>query len=177
MRVLDLRTLSWSSREAREEGGGTLAAVSGAAAVVAPNRAAYVFGGARTSVVDVRRVLDSQSAIDPTPGRTFRARCLDLTEDPGRARGTAVAEPMDWIDATAESSGPGPCPRAHLHRDPRGRRRVRVRRYSNPRRRRSGAGVRQDETLGDLWALDGAEGAWRWWTETGPAVESWEARA
>lgn len=169
-RVLDLRTMSWSSREAREEGGGALAAVSGAAAVVAPNQAAYVFGGAeRTAVAEVS---DGSSTDEPEPDPTkevMRARCLDLAEDPGPNPGLSAAKAMDWIDATAASSGPGPCPRAHHTATLVG---GDVYVFGGIRTHGDGGaawGVRQDETLGDLWAFDGAEGAWRLVDGNGPS--------
>ena len=123
--VLCLRALEWTTREAREENGDAPAAVSGAAALVAPNDAAYVFGGAaRTRARGLGGLFgcaddddDERQKISRRGARAMPVRVLDLTEDPGppdervdgnkrgvggNTRGGAKKRAMAWIDAVAE---------------------------------------------------------------------------
>ena len=131
--VLCLRALEWTTREAREENGDAPAAVSGAAALVAPNDAAYVFGGAAGSRARGLGGLFGSWRDDDdekenggrhaSGGRgSMPVRVLDLTEDPGppdagddprgatgrgvgaKKRGGAKKRPMEWIDAVAEDA-------------------------------------------------------------------------
>jgi acyl-CoA-binding protein len=119
--VLCLRALEWTMREAREEGGDAPAAVSGAAALLAPNDAAYVFGGAaRTRARGVGGFFGrADDDDDENSRREHRAMCvrvLDLTEDPGPPDDRGSKEPreprgkkrrpMEWIDAVAEDASP-----------------------------------------------------------------------
>ena len=189
--VLCLRAMEWTTREAREENGDAPSAVSGAAALLAPNDAAYVFGGdvgtrarglgglgglgARFgSSRDDDDDDEKENSLQPSR-RSMPVRALDLTEDPGppekradprvaKKRGGAKKRPMEWIDAVAEDAFPdaaGPRARAHHSATLVG---GEVYVFGGWSVAGDGKG---GEALGDLWAFDGAEGTWRLVTGAG----------
>jgi hypothetical protein len=130
--VLCLRTLVWHTRDACEESGDAPACVIGAAALVAPNDAAYVFGGAEKARTPKRGFGgflsrgddDDQGEEDGGDSETrnrVTVRCLDLTEDPGPpdaelggripakhgGGGPRKKKRMEWIDGAAEDGAAG----------------------------------------------------------------------
>jgi hypothetical protein len=122
-RVLDLTTMTWTTRvateaaadaegadteEEEEEGGrAPAAAISGAAAAVAHNGAAYVFGGAERSAAASGAWVKATEATTLFP--VISVRCLDLAVDPGPKEEEEEEEggkeeeaaAMEWMDASA----------------------------------------------------------------------------
>ena len=169
-RVLDLTTLTWSSREASEERGDDedvsegSAAISGAATVIAHNGAVYVFGGE-----------ERQAAVKNQSAALFSVmpvRCLDLTEDPGPDSAASMEwmnvsaavpdEPYEGEDGDAAASA-GPCPRAHHTATAIGGE-IFIFGGMTP-----GTGAEAEAYLGDLWAYDVEEEEWRLAEHTVPS--------
>lgn len=110
--VLDMKTLVWTTRNAIEENGEQAVAVSGAASLVAPNEAVYVFGGeAKRGVKGLEGFFggdrgDGKNKNNSNDrGDFITTRCLDLTEDPGPVESGKdckgkIKQQMEWIDLT-----------------------------------------------------------------------------
>ena len=160
---------------------------SRAAAVVAPNDAAYVFGGS-TRRNETGAAAAADAPTKKTPRRRWRP-CDASTSRSWTIRSRAVIErnpphvpSAPLAGSTRAPSGPrdGSVSRAH-HRDARRRRGVRLRAPDSVRRRvrarsREPLGRRGGGPLGDLWAYDGAEGSWRRCLGRGPPGGSPRAR-
>ena len=178
--VLDLKTLEWSAfASATEENGERTARVSGAAAVVAPNDAAYVFGGStRRNETGAAAAADADEK--DAASEVASVRCRDLAElddslTSGHRKKSASRSKRTarWIDASAERTPEtGPCPRAHHTATLVG---GEVYVFGGTRLGPGGSALDrenlwrgEEETLGDLWAYDGAEGSWRRCPGRGP---------
>lgn len=178
--VLDLKTLEWSAfASATEENGERTARVSGAAAVVAPNDAAYVFGGS-TRRNETGAAAAAAADEKDAASEVASVRCLDLAElddslTSGHRKKSASRSKRTarWIDASAERTPEtGPCPRAHHTATLVG---GEVYVFGGTRLGPGGSALDrenlwggEEETLGDLWAYDGAEGSWRRCLGRGP---------